>query len=230
MASHPRTAPLRAVVRENADVESSSDHYAARFRGAVGQWFLEVQTRNTLETLAGLPPGAKVLDVGGGHAQVAPPLIAAGYKVTVVGSDASCGARLHEWTSTGRCTFDVADLQHLPYADRSFDAVVCYRLVAHSVNWQRLIGELCRVAADRVIVDYPARRSVSLYGREEVSRAFAAAGFEVSDERPQFLLPMVLYRLVRSALFARAAEWPAGRLGLTRVLGSPVIVRADRRR
>jgi SAM-dependent methyltransferase len=252
MASHPRTAPLRAVVRENADVESSSDHYAARFRGAVGQWFLEVQTRITLAALTGLPPGAKVLDVGGGHAQVAPPLIAAGYQVTVVGSDASCGARLHQWTSTGRCTFEVADLQHLPYADRSFDAVVCYRLVAHSVNWQRLIGELCRVAADRVIVDYPARRSLniisrrlfdmkrsiegvttrrfSLYGRQEVSRAFAAAGFEVTDERPQFLLPMVLYRLLRSALFARAAEWPGSRLGLTRVLGSPVIVRADRRR
>jgi ubiquinone/menaquinone biosynthesis C-methylase UbiE len=252
MASNPRTAPLRAAVRENADVESSSDQYASRFQGAVGQWFLTVQTRLTLEALAGLPAGARVLDVGGGHAQVAPPLIEAGYQVTVVGSDESCGKRLHPWTSTGRCSFDVADLQHLPYPDASFDAVICYRLIAHSVNWTRLIGELCRVAADRVIVDYPAKRSVniisrrlfdmkrsiegvttrrfSLYGREEVCRTFEAVGFHVAAERPQFLMPMVLYRLARSALLARAAEWPGRRLGLTRVLGSPVIVRADRRR
>ena len=117
MASHPRTGPLRAVVRENADVESSSDQYANRFRGAVGKWFLAVQTRITLDALAGLPAGASVLDVGGGHAQVAPPLIDAGYRVTVVGSDESCGTRLRPWTSTDRCAFDVADLLRLPYPD-----------------------------------------------------------------------------------------------------------------
>jgi ubiquinone/menaquinone biosynthesis C-methylase UbiE len=252
MASHSRTAPLRAAVRENADVDSSSDRYASRFGGAVGQWFLEIQTRITLAALSGLPPGAKVLDVGGGHAQVAPPLIDAGYRVTVVGSDESCGQRLKPWTSTARCAFEVADLQSMPYPDGAFDAVICYRLVAHSVNWTRLIGELCRVAADRVIIDYPAKRSVniisrrlfdmkrsiegvttrrfSLYGRQEVSSAFETAGFQVTTEQPQFLMPMVLYRLARSAVFARAAEWPGHRLGLTRVLGSPVIVRADRRR
>lgn len=252
MASHPRAAPLHAAaVLENADVDSSTDRYARRFTGAIGRWFLEVQTGITLEALAGLPPGSTVLDVGGGHAQVAPPLIAAGYRVTVAGSDRSCGERLRPWTSTGRCRFDVVDLQHLPYDDASFDAVLCYRLLAHSVNWTRLVGELCRVAAHRVILDYPARRSVNiisrrlfdlkrsiegvttrqfaLYGRREVAEAFEAAGFQVAEERPQFLLPMVLYRLARSVRFARAAEWPGRRTGLTRVLGSPVIVRADRR-
>jgi hypothetical protein len=118
--------------------------------------------------------------VGGGHAQIAPPLIDAGYQVTVAGSAPVCGARLEPWTSTGRCRFDVADLQHLPYEDATFDAVVCYRLL-------------------------------------------------VRDEQPQFLLPMALHRLTRSATFARAAEWPGRRTGITRVLGSPVIVRADRR-
>ena len=117
MAAHPRTAGLRAAVREDADVDSSSDQYADRFRGAVGHWFLGVQTQITLDALAGLPAGARVLDVGGGHAQIAPPLIEAGYRVTVVGSDESCGKRLRPWTSTGRCTFDVADLQRMPYAD-----------------------------------------------------------------------------------------------------------------
>lgn len=237
--------------RENADVEASTDEYARRFEGGVGRWFLEVQTRLTLGALEGLPKGATVLDVGGGHAQLVSPLLAAGYRVTVVGSNRSCGGRLESWTSVGRCRFDVADLHHLPYADRAFDAVLCYRLLAHSVDWHRLVSELCRVAAHRVLVDYPSRRSVnivsrrlfdmkqsieggttrrySLYGRDEIAGGFERAGFQVTEELPQFFLPMALYRLARSARLARAAEWPARALGLTRALGSPVIARADRR-
>jgi SAM-dependent methyltransferase len=237
--------------REDADVESSSELYARRFAGPVGQWFLELQARLTLECLRGLSPGATVLDVGGGHAQLARPLVEAGYQVTVVGSDPSCGLRLAPLTSAGRCRFDVADLLALPYADQAFDAVACYRLLAHSINWRRLVGELCRVARHRVVVDYPARQSVNvasealfriknsiergttrpfaLYGRAEVARAFAAAGFQVTEERPQFFLPMALYRLAGSAGLARAAETVARSVGLTGLLGSPVIARADRR-
>jgi ubiquinone/menaquinone biosynthesis C-methylase UbiE len=237
--------------REDADVESSSETYARRFDGPVGRWFVDSQTRITLECLAGLPAGATILDVGGGHAQVAPPLLEAGYRVTVVGSDASCGERLESLIGIGRCRFDVGDLQALPYGAEAFDAVICYRLVAHSVAWRRLISELCRVARYRVIVDYPARRSVNLasnalfrikrsiergttrpfalYGRGEIARAFEAAGFAVTSAHPQFLLPMALYRLAGSVRLARTAEGLARSLALTGLLGSPVIVRADRR-
>ena len=236
--------------REDADVESSSATYARRFDGPVGRWFVDSQTRLTLECLAGLPAGAAVLDVGGGHAQVAPPLVRAGYRVTVVGSDPSCGERLEPLTSTGSCRFDVGNLQALPYDDEAFDAVVCYRLIAHSVDWRHLIAELCRVARHRVIVDYPARRSVNvasnllfrlkhsiergttrpfaLYGRGEIADAFGAAGFAVASVRPQFLLPMALYRLAGSVRLAGTAEGLARTLGLTGLLGSPVIARADR--
>lgn len=237
--------------REDADVESSSERYARRFDGPVGRWFLEVQARLTLECLAGLPAGAAVLDVGGGHAQVAPVLADAGYRVTVVGSDPACGERLEPWTGSGRCRFDVADLLALPYGDQAYEAVVCYRMLAHSVNWRRLLGELCRVARHRAVVDYPARRSVNvasealfriknsiergttrpfaLYGRDEVARAFEAAGFAVTAVRPQFFLPMALYRLAGSDRLARTAEDLARSLALTRLFGSPVIARADRR-
>ena len=238
--------------REDADVESSSETYARRFEGPVGRWFVDSQTRLTLECLAGLPAGASILDVGGGHAQVAPPLVEAGYRVTVVGSDPSCGERLEPLTSTGRCRFEVANLQALPYDDQAFDAVVCYRLIAHSVDWRHLIAELCRVARHRVIVDYPARRSVNvasnllftfkhsiergttrpfaLYGRGEIAGAFGAAGFTVASERPQFLFPMAFYRLAGSVRLARGAEGLVRTLGLTGLLGSPVIARADRGR
>jgi len=242
--------PPPSIPRENADADSSSDQYASRFGGAVGSWFLKRQTRLTLEALAGLPVGASVLDVGGGHAQIAPPLVEAGFRVTVVGSEPSCGQRLTPWTSNGRCRFEVVDLHRMPFADRAFDAVICYRLLAHSVDWVRLIGEICRVAASRVVVDYPSRRSVnivsqslfhvkrslegdttrrfSLYVPREIAEAFEAVGFVVRNQQPQFMMPMVLYRVAGSVAFARAAEWPWRAMGLTRFLGSPVIVRADR--
>ena len=241
----------RAQPREDADIESSSEKYARRFDGPVGRWFVDSQARITLECLAGLPAGATILDVGGGHAQVAPPLVEAGYRVTVVGSDSSCGNRLVPLTSAGRCRFDVGDLQALPYGAEAFDAAICYRLIAHSIDWRHLVGELCRVARHRAIVDYPARRSVNvassamfrikrsiergttrpfaLYGRGEIARAFEDAGFAVTSVRPQFLLPMALYRLAGSVLLARTAEGVARALALTGLLGSPVIARADRR-
>jgi SAM-dependent methyltransferase len=251
VTSRPDFASGVSAVLENADIDSSSESYARRFASPVGHWFLDLQARITLEALRGLPRDARVLDVGGGHAQIAPPLIDAGYKVTVVGSDPSCGTRLRPWTDDARCEFRVADLRRLPFDAGTFDAVVCYRLVAHSVNWTRLLGELCRVASHRVILDYPSRRSVnvlsrklfnmkrsiegvmtrrfSLYDPGEIQRAFANCGFDVIGDRRQFLLPMVLYRLAGSVRFARLAEWPGHALGLTRSFGSPVIVWAERR-
>jgi hypothetical protein len=102
------------------------------------------------------------------------------------------------------------------------------------------------------MVDYPARRSLNiasstlftiknsiergttrpfaLYARGEIARGFESAGFVVASVRPQFLLPMALYRLAGAVRLARMAEGLARGLGLTALLGSPVIARADRRR
>lgn len=245
---YPPQAPSCELL-EDADISTSSDDYARRFAGPVGQWFVETQTRITLDLLRALPQGASILDVGGGHAQIAPPLIAAGYEVTVVGSDSSCGRRLQPWTDQGRCRFDVGDLRALPYPDRSFDAVVCFRLLSHSVSWTGLIGELCRVARHSVVLDYPSLRSVNILSErlftlkkgielntrtflmftpKQIGAAFADRGFTIRSERPQFLIPMVLHRLVNSERLSRITEAPGRLLGLTRWLGSPIIIRADR--
>ena len=236
--------------REDADIFNSSDDYARRFTGPVGRWFLETQSRISLGLLGALPAGASLLDVGGGHAQIAPALIEAGYEVTVVGSDQSCGTRLQPWLSSGRCRFEVADLHALPYPDQSFDGVLCFRLLPHSVSWTKLIWELCRVARRSVVLDYPSSRSVNIlssplfpfkrgielntrrfvtFSPREIRSAFGWCGFTVRAERPQYLLPMVLHRWLNHSFLSKAAELPGRKLGLTRWLGSPVIVRADRR-
>jgi SAM-dependent methyltransferase len=235
--------------REVADIVTSTDDYARRFAGLVGRWFIETQTRLTLNALKPLPVGASVLDVGGGHAQIAPPLIEAGYEVTVVGSDPSCSTRLQPWIADGRCRYQVADLRVLPFPAASFDAVVCFRLLPHSISWTRLIGELCRVARRSVIVDYPSARSVNIasstlltvkrgielntrpfltFSPRQIRAAFRDHGFIVRVEHPEFLLPMVLHRLLNRPLLSKIAELPGRLLGLTQWFGSPIIVRADR--
>ena len=235
---------------EDADLETSSEGYARRFAGPVGQWFLEVQARSTLELLRDLPAGSRILDVGGGHGQIAPALVHAGHSVTILGSSAACGAHLEARMPQASYRFEVGDLRALPYPDRAFAAVTCFRLLPHSVEWRHLLRELCRVAEVTVVADYPSSRSVNqfanrffsfkrkverntrpfeLFDPQDIEREFARHGFEVGAERPQFLLPMVLYRMAGSGRLARIAERPGRWLGLTRYFGSPVVVRADRR-
>lgn len=64
---------------------------------------------------------------------------------------------------------------------------------------------------------------------QQIRSAFADGGFIVRTEEAQFLLPMVLHRLADQPVFSKVTEFPGRVLGLTRWLGSPVIVRADPR-
>jgi SAM-dependent methyltransferase len=235
--------------REDADVETSSDGYARRFAGPVGRFFLERQAEATLDLLRPFP-GASVLDAGGGHGQVTGPLVAGGFAVTVLGSDAACEARVREWTGPGRARFVAGDLLAPPLPDRSFDVVLSYRLLPHVRRWPELVASFARLARRAIVVDYPTRRSVNalssiLFGLKkgvegntrpftvfsdaEVERAFAAHGFAPTGRRPQFFLPMALHRALGSAGVARALEGGAAAAGLTRALGSPVVLRLERR-
>jgi SAM-dependent methyltransferase len=235
--------------REDADIETSSDAYARRFSGAVGGYFLEKQRAAVLELLRPWP-GASVLDVGGGHGQLTGPLVDAGYAVTVLGSDPACEARVREWTGVGRARFLAADLLAPGLADRSHDVVLSLRLLPHVQRVRELVATLGRLARFAVVVDYPTRRSVNAVSRllfglkqgvegdtrpftvfsdREIEGTFAALGYSPTGRRPQFLAPMALYRALGSAPLARAIEGTAAALGLTAALGSPVVLRLERR-
>ena len=147
-------------LRETPDIETSSDDYASRFSGEVGEWFLRVQEKATLNMLSEWP-NATVLDVGGGHGQLTGPLLSHGYNVTVVGSDETCQNRINEYLKEPSCRFEVGNLLDLPFENESFDVVVSFRLVPHVEQWPRLIAELTRVARKAVIVDYPTLKSIN---------------------------------------------------------------------
>lgn len=233
---------------ETADIETSSAGYAARFAGATGAWMLAVQERGTL---AMLPPPERttILDVGGGHGQLAIPLCQRGYAVTVLGSAESCRQRVIEAEKSGRCRFVTGNILDLPFPDGAFDTVISFRLMTHCTAWPTLIRELCRVARRSVIVDYPVNgglhalapalfeakkklegntRTWRPFRREEVDREFRKHDFVPDGRTPQFFLPIVLHRLLRCRGLSAALEGVCRSLGLTRRWGSPVIVRMKR--
>jgi SAM-dependent methyltransferase len=243
------TTNAREGKQEDADVETSSEGYARRFSGSVGTFFLETQSATTLDLL-GAWPRARVLDVGGGHGQVTGPLVDAGYDVTILGSAEACRPRVAPWVDTGRARFEVGDLLRLPFPDACFDVAIAYRLLPHVARWPDLVSELARVARRAVLVDYPTSRSVNaasgfffglkkgvegntrpfrVFRDAEIVSQFAVRGFAPTARRPQFFLPMALHRALGAAWLARALEGSAEALGLTRLLGSPVILRLEPR-
>jgi SAM-dependent methyltransferase len=209
---------------------------------------LGVQERMVRHLLEGLPAGP-ILDVGGGHGQLALPLAAAGRVVTVLGSDASCARRLAPGIAAGKVRFIVGDVLALPFPDRSVDVVLCFRLLPHCGAWEKLVSELCRVARTAVIADYPTSESLNrvapalfgakkrlegntrtftLFAHREIQTAFAAHGFAPSGRAGEFFLPMVLHRALRCRPCSAAVEAICRGLGLSGRWGSPVVARFSR--
>ncbi len=233
------------IKSEQADIETSSDDYATRFSGIIGEYFLDVQKKITLELLE--DENVKtILDVGGGHAQLAIPLLKKNYKVTVTGSNSDCKKRIEYYVDNGQCKFKECNFLSLPFDDQSFDAVICFRLLTHEKNWKILIEEMCRVSKKVIIVDYPDKRSFNIlydflfsfkkkyekntrtfysFSREQLKQSFNRNNFNVFIFRPQFFVPMVFHRLIKNVKLSKIMEKIAQILGLKYLFGSPVILK-----
>ena len=234
---------MESIYPETADIETSSDAYATRFAGPAGQWMLDVQKTITMGFLTD-DRDVGILDVGGGHGQLAVPLCEAGYRVTVLSSAESCRKRIAGIVADGRGRFVVGNVIDLPFEDASFDTVISFRMLTHCEHWPRLVSELCRVARSSIIVDYPTSQSMNriapalfkakknlegdtrvwrLFRHEEVLKAFGENGFQLKQREAQFFLPMVLHRVLKCRTVSVALERACRSLGLTQRWGSPVI-------
>ena len=140
-----------------ADPAMAEAFDALRFSGPIGRLIAETQERVVASFLAPVA-GRTVLDVGTGTGRAAIALAARGARVT--GVDASgemlAVAERRAKDAGVRVTFTPGDAHGLAFADRSFDAVICLRVLMHTPDWRRSLGELCRIARDRVVFDYPA--------------------------------------------------------------------------
>ena len=226
---------------ETADQETSSDLYASRFSGEIGQWFLERQSQLVFKSVV---EGSSVLEVGGGHGQLVDCLLEKKTALTIYSSSDQCRHRIQEYLGKNLITFASGALLAIPFADDSFHTTISIRLLTHTAQWRALVKELCRVSRQQVIIDYPSRRSFNILYRilyplkkssekttrpfhvftdDEIHDAFRENGFALSYHAPQFFLPMVLYRTLKNKTAAKTLEWFFSCLGLTKFFGSPTI-------
>lgn len=237
-----------------ADIETSSLDYATRFSGAAGEWLLSVQSKVFLSLLK--PYSDKpctILDVGGGHGQIAQAISDAGLsdkvRVTVLGSDPSCNARITPLLLKGVCNFQTGDLVDIPFSDGTFDIVTSFRFIPHCPEWPKLIASMCRVAKKAVIVDYPTSRSINaltpfffawkkklegntrtydLFSHNQIEKEFKTCGYANLKRRGEFFWPMVVHRKLNCPPLSSLLEAPFALTGISNILGSPVILRASK--
>jgi ubiquinone/menaquinone biosynthesis C-methylase UbiE len=221
-----------------------------RFGGPIGALVAGTQAR-VLANFVGRIQNRRILDVGTGTGRAA--LLFARGGADVTGVDASeemLGIARQRAAEQGvSVRFLVGDAHKLGFADRSVDVAVSLRVLMHTPDWERCVAELCRVADQLVVVDYPsatsfalleslARRATHALGaRTEPYRVFHHGaltavfkqhGFRVQSTHRQFVLPIAFHKAVGSRRMTERLERTLDRMGLRRVLGSPVTIVAER--
>lgn len=233
-----------------ADAAMAEAFDGLRFSGPIGRLIATTQER----VIAGfLEPveGRTVLDVGTGTGRAAIALARRGARVTGVDASTEMLAVAHRRAHEAGVEVDFApgDAHGLAFGDRSFDAVICLRVLMHTPDWRRSLAELCRVARDRVVFDYPAfgslaavqaiarRAAYTLGARVEAYRVFRKAAiaavleaheFQITAEHRQFVLPIAMHKRLNSEAATARIERALSRAGLTRLCGSPVTLVAER--
>jgi len=222
----------------------------ARFSGPIGRLLADSQEALIARFLAPLD-GVTVLDVGTGTGRAAIALARRG--ATVTGVDASAEmlavARRRAAEADVQVTFTQGDAHRLQIPNQAFDAVVCLRVLMHTPDWRQSLGEMCRVARHRVVIDYPALASAAalqslwrrathaagarveayrVFSGHEVRTVFEAQGFRVASSHKQFVLPIAVHKRINSEAATRRIERLLARAGFNRLLGSPVTLVTER--
>ena len=236
-----------AVYADAAMARSFDDR---RFGGPIGELIAGTQA-SVVASMIGRIHDRRILDVGTGTGRAA--LVLAGERGRVTAVDASEEmlqvARQRAAEQGVSVTFLRGDAHDLQFDDRAFEVAVCLRVLMHAPDWRRCLGELCRVAAQLVIFDYPSATSLAALesagrrlkqaadSRTEAYRVFRTApieealrrsGFRMRSMHHQFVLPIQLHRMIGSRRFTEWSEKLLDRAGLLRRAGSPVTVCAER--
>jgi ubiquinone/menaquinone biosynthesis C-methylase UbiE len=234
-----------------ADPNTARRFDQSRFGSPIGQ-LVAAREAETFSRMAGPLGGRTVLDVGTGTGRLALLMTAAGASVTGIDASDEMLKVAGERAAAQRADvhFAIGDAHALAFPDRSFDVVVSSRVLMHTPRWQICVDEWCRVARDRVVIDYPsassfallqslwrrvnyalgggARQPYRVFSHGELRAAFEKNGFRIRERYGQFVLPIGFYRLFRSPRLAETTEEILRRLGVSRVCASPVTVLAER--
>jgi ubiquinone/menaquinone biosynthesis C-methylase UbiE len=233
-----------------ADPRMAETFEGARFGGPIGRLLAETQEQVIASFLAPLQ-GRSILDVGTGTGRAAIALARRGAIVT--GLDASAEmlavAERRAAESAVQVAFVRGDAHAIEFPSASFDAVICLRVLMHTPDWRRSLGELCRLARHRVVLDYPALSSAAalqaatrriahrlgarveayrVFSDRAIERALRDHGFRVVESHRQFVLPIAFHKMIGSPAATSRIEHALGAAGLRWLLGSPVTIAAQR--
>jgi SAM-dependent methyltransferase len=246
--SEPRADHYSYSVYADPAMAESFDRM--RFGGPIGRLLAETQEEVLTRFLSPVA-GRRVLDVGTGTGRAAIALASRGAIVTGVDASAEMLTVAKSRAREARVTvaFEQGDAHRLAYADRSFDAVVCLRVLMHTPDWRRSLAELCRIAGDRIVFDYPALMSAAalqagtrrlahaagakveayrVFSDRSVSAVLQTNGYRPSGTHRQFVLPIALHKRIGSLPATQRIESALARLGMRDLFGSPVTVVAER--
>lgn len=231
--------------------EYAADYDRDRFGGGFGAGMEQDEVALYLRLLAG--GRGPVLDAGCGTGKLSLPLLAGGREVVSIDfsarmldqAQAKAGA-----AELGLCGL-LADIQALSFRDRAFAVCVSSRALMHVPDWRRGLAELCRVTADLLIFDIPPTWSSSgldawrrrledrrpggsghpyrTFTAREVARELQLHGFEILERHRAFFLPVAFHRKVERPALSRRLELLFSTVGLTRLLGAPLTLKARRR-
>jgi SAM-dependent methyltransferase len=233
-----------------ADPGMAASFDAKRFGGPIGQLLLEDQERILVKFLGNVSQ-LRVLDLGAGTGRASLALAKRGARVTAVDASTEMLAVAQRRAADADLSiaFEKGDAHALAFPNRSFDAVVCLRLLMHVPDWRQCLSELCRVSDHRLVFDYPAMASTAslqsvwrrlaiqagrdveayrVFRRGVVERELRRHGFRIKAVHKQFVLPIALHKSIGSPGFTKTVEGGLAAVGMLRLAGSPVTVAAER--
>ena len=192
------------------------------------RFFLTEKFRRSVKPFNGRIDGWTALTVCGGSGMDAEFLAAAG--ATVISSDLSLGAahRVRERANRHGVAIIpiVADVEHLPFADRSVDLVYVHDGLHHLENPSAGIAEMARVARRAVCINEPARATATAisvrfgFSLEREEAGNRVARLETASTRSA--LESTGFRVVQADRYGMYYHHVPGRL--TKVLSRPLIL------
>jgi SAM-dependent methyltransferase len=135
----------------------AEEYESRRFHNLKGYIYRRREERAFELALCGLRPGSGVLDAACGTGRISALLLRNGFRATGCDiSRAMMTVARRQLAAVAAIPLVESNVEHLPYRDKSFDAVTCSGLLMHLDADRRVkvLRELARVSRGRLVVQY----------------------------------------------------------------------------